>query len=117
MAGKKPGRIRMHEDLGSNWWVDVGENAKIKVKSAASERLNDMFKAADGFEQETARDRLTDNNWKLVAQAEPPEGGWSYIQLAPTKFPEKELAKIKRLVDLPDYARGVILDSGERFAY
>ena len=67
---------------------------------------------AHDFEQERARERLTDNNLKLLIAADPPEGGWSSVRLAETSYPERELERIKKLVNLPPYARGVIVDCG-----
>jgi hypothetical protein len=71
-----------------------------------------FFKAGIGFEQEPARDRLTDNNLKILKEAMPVEGAWSYAKLSDAVFPARELERIKREVDLPGYARGVIVDCG-----
>jgi hypothetical protein len=98
------------------WWVESATNkgekgaaAPAAPKAAAGMRF---FRAAAGFEQEAARARLTDLNMKLLVEANPPEGGWGYVRLAETAFPERERERIKEAVRLPSYARGVVVDCG-----
>lgn len=98
--------------VANRWWVDLGGIDKIPVKRAAGPAGSQFFQVAHDFEQERARERLTDNNLKLLALADPPEGGWGYVRLAETNYPERELERVKGLVALPPYARGVIVDCG-----
>lgn len=98
--------------VANRWWVDLGGTEKVKVRRPAGPAGSQFFEVAHDFEQERARERLTDNNLKLLHAANPPEGGWGYVQLAETSYPERELERIKRLVALPQYARGVIVDCG-----
>jgi hypothetical protein len=98
--------------VANRWWVDLGGTEKVKVKHAAGPAGSQFFEVGRDFEQERARERLTDNNLKLLTAADPPEGGWGYVQLADTQYPERELARVKQLVALPSYARGVIVDCG-----
>src|SRR5467141_44481 len=96
----------------NRWWVDLGGSEKVKVKRAPGPAGSQFFQVAHDFEQERARERLTDNNLKLLLAAEPGEGGWAYLRLAETCYPARELDHIKRLVNLPPYARGLIVDCG-----
>lgn len=113
MAKKPTGEQTAGQPTVANrWWVDLGGTEKAKVKRAAGPAGSQFFQVAHDFEQERARERLTDNNLKLLAAANPPEGGWGYISLAETTYPERELERIKKLVALPAYARGVIVDCG-----
>ena len=96
----------------NRWWVDLGGTEKIKSRRPPGPAGSQFFQVAHDFEQERARERLTDNNLKLLATADPPEAGWGYVRLAETAYPERELERIKRLVSLPTYARGVIVDCG-----
>ena len=96
----------------NRWWVDLGGKEKIKVTRAPGPAGSQFFTVAHDFEQERARERLTDNNLKLLIAADPPEGGWSSVRLAETSYPERELERVKKLVNLPPYARGVIVDCG-----
>lgn len=102
------------------WWVDSGDKGKNRQKSAPAPPLakeaapvgSRLYRSAVGFDQETARARLTDLNMKLLIEANPAEGGWGYVQLAETPFPEQEREKIKSRINLPSYARGAVIDGG-----
>ncbi len=98
--------------VADRWWVEATDTEKRRAKPVQVPVAAQFYRSAQGFEQEVARERLTDNNWKVIASANPPEGGWVYVQLAESKFPERELENIKQRVELPPYARGVIADSG-----
>jgi hypothetical protein len=98
--------------VANRWWVDLGGTEKVKTRQPQGPAGSQFFQVAHDFEQEQARERLTDNNLRLVHAAEPPEGQWGYVRLADTSYPERELERIKRLVALPAYARGVIVDCG-----
>jgi hypothetical protein len=96
----------------NRWWVDLGGTEKVRVKRAPGPAGSQFFQVAHDFEQEKARERLTDNNLKLLSQAAPPAGGWGYVRLADTAYPERELERVKAMIALPPYARGVIVDCG-----
>lgn len=94
------------------WWVDTGDKRREPARPGGPAGTS-FYRSAIGFEQETARSRLTDLNMKLLVEANPPEGGWGYVRLAETTFPEKKLERIKQRVALPPYARGVVVDCGK----
>jgi hypothetical protein len=97
----------------NRWWVDLGGTEKgPKIKRPPGPVGSGFFVVGQDFEQERARERLTDDNLKVLSAANPPEGGWSYVQFADTQYPERELERIKKLVPVPPYARGVIIDCG-----
>jgi hypothetical protein len=98
--------------VANRWWVDLGGTEKVKAKRPPGPAGSKFFQIALDFEQERARERLTDNNLKVLAAADPPKGAWSYVLFGETAYPERELERIKRLVGLPRYARGVIVDCG-----
>jgi hypothetical protein len=95
------------------WWVDTGDKRRERPAAPAPAPVGSRFyRSGIGFEQETARSRLTDLNLKLLIEANPPEGGWGYVQLAEKPHPERERERIKEQVQLPAYARGVLVDCG-----
>jgi len=110
-AGRAP-----EPTVANRWWVDVGgrerDREQAKVRRPAGPVGSRFFESAAGFDQERARERLTDDNQRLILAADPPLGGWAYVGLADNPFPERELDRIKRLVNLPEYARGVVVDCG-----
>lgn len=111
--GKRSAEDRNHSPTVVNrWWVDLGNAEKVQVKRPAGPAGSQLFQVGRDFEQEKAKDHLTDHNIKLLREAAPPEGGWGYVRLADNAYPERELERIKKLVPLPAYARGVIIDCG-----
>jgi hypothetical protein len=94
------------------WWVDTGDKRREAPKRPGGPAGTDFYRSAIGFEQDTARSRLTDLNMKLLVGANPPEAGWSYVQLAETTFPDKERERIKEQIPLASYTRGVVVDCG-----
>jgi hypothetical protein len=107
-----PEKPTQEPTVANRWWVDLGGTEKAKVRRPSGPAGSQFFQVAHDFEQERARERLTDNNLKLLHAADPPEGGWGYVRLAETSYPDRELERVKRLVVLPGYARGVIVDCG-----
>ena len=113
MAKKAPPEKSSQEPTVNNrWWVDLGGTEKVRAKRPPGPVGSRFFQAAHDFDQERARERLTDNNLKLLRENDLPEGGWGYVRLAETAYPERELERIKKLVGLPAYARGLIVDCG-----
>ena len=99
--------------VSNRWWVDLGGTEKVRApKPIAPPVGSRFFKAGEGFEQDRARDRLTDNNMKLLRSADPQPGAWAYVSLADTKCSERHVERIKKIVSLPGYARGVVVDCG-----
>ncbi|MFN8628217.1 MAG: hypothetical protein U0587_19875 [Candidatus Binatia bacterium] len=98
--------------VANRWWVDLGKAEKVQVKRPPGPAGSQLFQVGKDFEQDAAKELLTDHNLKLLHAAAPPEGGWGYVNLSAARYPERELERIKKLVPLPPYARGVIVDCG-----
>jgi hypothetical protein len=98
--------------VSNRWWVELGGAEKARAPKPITPVGSRFYKAGEGFEQERARDCLTDNNMKVLRSADPPEGAWAYVSLATTKCSERHLERIKKIVSLPRYARGVVVDCG-----
>jgi hypothetical protein len=96
------------------WWVETKDKRRERAAAAPPPTPvgSKFYRAGVGFDQDTARSRLTDLNLKLLMQANPPEGGWGYVQLAETTFSERERERIKEQIGMPPFARGVLVDCG-----
>jgi hypothetical protein len=111
MADKSPD-AKSPAKMVDRWWVETTPKQRPKVVRPAGPAGTSFFTVAHDFEQGRALDHLTDNNLRLLQQASPPDGGWEYVQLAETTYPQRELDRLKQLIALPGYARGLIVDSG-----
>lgn len=97
----------------NRWWVDQGksrERARPEERQAPAGAQ--FFRSVEGYDQEKARENLTDLNLKLLTQANPRPGLWEYLPLVEERSSPKEIEKIKRSLPLPQNAYGVVVDSG-----
>lgn len=95
------------------WWADLGDKRRENKRLTSGPAGAHFFRSARGFEQERARSRLTDNNLKLLTEANPAEGTWGYVQLAETQHPEASRQRLMQRIPMPSFARGAVIDSGE----
>lgn len=114
MPDEKPeAETEAEANVENRWWVDTAGLRTPAIPKPTATIGHQFFRAGDGFEQEPARDRLTDNNLKILVEAQPPEGGWAYVCLAPTQHPRRDQDYIRRSISIPPYARAVFVDSGK----
>lgn len=98
--------------IARKWWVDTTRAEHIRGRRPAGPAGMRFYQVAEGFEQEKARERLTDNNLKVLLEASPNLGEWKIVHFTTKHFPRRELDRVKNMVPLPPYARGVIVDCG-----
>lgn len=97
----------------NRWWVDQGKNReRIKPEERQALVGASFFRCVEGYDQEQACDNLTDLNPKLLAQANPVPGEWTYLPLTAQRSSAKEIEKVKRALPLPPDACGVLVDAG-----
>ena len=100
----------------NRWWAELvhkrEQSAKNVDPSPHPVAGMKFFRIAEGYDQDRARDNLTDQNLRLLHELNPEEGKWSYLSLLKQRFPKRDLERIKQHVGLPPYARGAIIDSG-----
>jgi hypothetical protein len=108
--------VNLKSSVDNRWWVET--NVK-RPKSAASQASSPtlpvgarFYIVASGYNQEDAKEHLTDNNLRLARQADPPLGDWAYMAMTEERCPEHVLERLKREFTLPKQARGIIIDHG-----
>lgn len=102
------------------WWVDTDRKAREAARKLAREsgEKNSIdhrfFRTGVGYDQDRAHARLTDINLKILSEANPEAGQWSYLGLVVERpFSPNERERIIARLPLPPYARGVVVDSGK----
>lgn len=97
------------------WWVDTGDKKRERAASSPAPRPpvgSRLYRSGAGFDQDVARARLTDNNLRLLREANPAPGEWAYVQLAEKPHREQNRQRIVEHVPLPPYAHGLVVDCG-----
>ena len=112
----KPGD-ELQAGVEDRWWVDAGKKRRQSgrpdpVRQAETIVGDRFFSIGKGFDQDRARDILTDTNLSLIEQTNPEQGKWALISLNDQSSNPKQVDKVQRSLRLPKWARGVIIDSG-----
>jgi hypothetical protein len=95
------------------WWVDTGDKKRERAVAAPRPPVGSrLYRSGVGFDQDKAKSRLTDNNLKLLREANPEGGKWAYLLLADKPHREQNRDRIVEQVTLPPYAHGVVVDCG-----
>ncbi len=100
----------------NRWWVDTGkasDQAKLLPKGERPPVGSKFFDIGYEFDQERAKQRLTDSNLKFLDEGSPAPNEWRLIRLVPDEcVPAPQIERMKRRLPLPPGARGVVVDSG-----
>src|SRR2546430_2352946 len=103
-------------NVENRWWVETSVK-KPKLTKVESELPTlpiamSFYSIAKDYEQERAKEDLTDNNLRIARAANPLPGGWAYVPMTEEHYPSRLVKRIKDEVRLPQNARGVVLDHG-----
>ena len=100
----------------NRWWVDTGkttEPARVVPKGERPPVGSRFFDIGYEFDQERAKQRLTDSNLKILDEVDPAANEWRLVHMVPNEsVPSGQIERIKRRLPLPPGARGVIVDCG-----
>src|SRR5712671_2532232 len=98
------------------WWVETSVKKPKQTKSESDlpqlPVAMSFYSVAKDYEQERAKEDLTDNNLRIIRAANPPLGDWVYVAMTEEHYPARLIKRIKDEFRLPREARGVILDHG-----
>ena len=110
----KEGKPDRDAELYNRWWVDHGKPRERAVPPAGSDAtlVSSFFREAAGYNQDVARNSLTDLNLRLLEEGNPPPDGWAYLRMTEEQFSQKTLEQIKGTVALPPGGRALAVDSG-----
>jgi hypothetical protein len=71
-----------------------------------------FYTVARDYNQDRAKEDLTDNNLRIARAANPPPGDWVYVPMTEDHYPPRLVKRIKEEFRLPREARGIVLDHG-----
>ena len=113
-----PGDAAPVEEVETRWWIDTGRTGgrgRTQVKREIPEERvlgESIFAVGEGFDEDRARDHLTDTNLTLIREANPAPGEWAYLAPVDSRSNDEKIAKTKKFLQLPPHALGVLVDSG-----
>ena len=124
-------------NVENRWWVETTQKrprkAEDKVKAGDQAKQADggtsegakpeselpqlpvamsFYKVARDYDQDRAKDDLTDNNLRIARAANPEPGSWVYLPMTDEHYPERLIRRVKEEFRLPREARGILLDHG-----
>jgi hypothetical protein len=100
----------------NRWWVEtIVKKPKKNVQAAPLPQLPvamGFYSVARDYEQDRAKEHLTDNNLRIAREADPPQGGWVYLAMTEEHYPQHLVKRVKEEFRIPREARGIVLDHG-----
>ncbi|HVB82255.1 MAG TPA: hypothetical protein VNE82_20170 [Candidatus Binataceae bacterium] len=121
-------------NVENRWWVETSVKRPRKPEPAAPDAaraepgsqqqadseqaamqlriVEDFYSVARDYNQDRAKEDLTDNNLRIARAANPQPGQWVYVAMTEEHYPARLIKRIKDEFRLPREARGVLLDHG-----
>jgi len=103
-------------NLENRWWVETNVKKPRQGKSETElpqlQVAMSFYTVAKDYDQERAKEDLTDNNLRIARMANPPPGDWVYVAMTEEHYPARLVKRVKEEFRLPREARGVVLDHG-----
>src|SRR5947208_16678961 len=86
-------------NVENRWWVETVVKKPKAAKSATPEPqlpvAMSFYSVARDYDQDRAKEDLTDNNLRIARAAEPPAGGWAYLPMTDEHYPGHLIKRVK----------------------
>lgn len=103
-------------NVENRWWVETSFKKPKQTKSETDlpqlPVAMSFYAVAKDYDQERAKDDLTDNNLRIIRAAEPKQGEWVYVPMTEEHYSPRLVKRIKEEFRLPREAHGIVLDHG-----
>jgi hypothetical protein len=103
-------------NVENRWWVETVFKKPKQIKAEAElpqlPVAMSFYAVAKDYDQDRAKDDLTDNNLRIAHAANPGPGEWAYVAMTEDHYPERLVKRIKEEFRLPREARAIVLDHG-----
>src|SRR5580658_7437736 len=121
-------------NVENRWWVETSVKRPRKAEPAAPDAntgehgapqeagsdqsplrlaiVENFYTVAKDYDQDRAKDDLTDNNLRIARAANPQQGEWIYVPMTEEHYPPRLVKRVKEEFRLPRESRGIVLDHG-----
>ncbi len=103
-------------NVENRWWVETTVKRPKKAKAEAEMPKLPVamafYQVARDYDQERAKDDLTDNNLRIAREANPQPGEWVSVAMTEEHYPPHLIKRVKDEFRLPREARGIVIDHG-----
>ena len=87
-------------NVENRWWVETNlkrpKQAKSELDLPQLPVAMSFYSVGKDYDQDRAKDDLTDNNLRIAREANPPQGGWAYVPMTEEHCPPRMLNRVKR---------------------
>src|SRR5271156_6704591 len=111
------GRLMPQKPTVENrWWVETSfkkpKRAKSETEMPQLPVAMAFYQVARDYDQDRAKEDLTDNNLRIARAADPPQGDWAYVAMTEQHAPANVIKRVKDEFRIPREARGIVIDHG-----
>lgn len=103
-------------NVENRWWVETTfkkpKMGKVEAELPVLPVAMSFYAVAKDYDQDRAKEDLTDNNLRIARAANPQPGEWAYVPMTEDHYPARLVKRIKDEFHLPREARGIVLDHG-----
>ena len=103
-------------NVENRWWVETTfkkpKRAKSETEMPQLPVAMAFYQVARDYDQDRAKEDLTDNNLRIAREANPPQGGWAYVAMTEQHAPANVIKRVKDEFRIPREARGIVIDHG-----
>jgi len=103
-------------NVENRWWVETNfkkpRATKVESELPTLPVAMSFYTVAKDYDQDRAKDDLTDNNLRIARAANPQPGEWAYVPMTEDHYSPRLVKRIKEEFRLPPEARAVVLDHG-----
>lgn len=98
----------------AKWWIDRGPVKEREKNTQLGRGVIEqwVYGLLKDYSQDQAVRNVVDINPRTLKEFLMPAGEWGYLSLGVGKYPDKDLARIKRAIPLPSHARALVIDAG-----
>ena len=108
--------MALKPNVENRWWVETNvkrpKQTKSELEMPQLPVAMSFYAVGKDYDQDRAKDDLTDNNLRIAREANPPQGDWVYVPMTEEHCPPRMLTRVKEEFRIPREARGIVLDHG-----